>query len=152
MRRFAPLALVAALACSADSTTGLGLTPFTLEITAPASVQGASTVSNGSPAYTCAVPIQAKAVGGSSGELAEWTGATIAYRLNSNGQTSSQDILGLTDWFGSDRVQDGQTVNAHVALTWASPFSVLITVRYVVVTAQSPLGEARSANLSVACN
>lgn len=121
---------------------------FAVWVTVSDTRTGTSSTVGGVLRYTCSFFILAGATGGAPGDYAAWSYADLLYTLTSSGATSRSTVAqaDLVTWFGSDRITASSPVTADRYAYWSGPFSLLVTLHYVM-----PSGESRASNFWLYC-
>lgn len=95
----------------------------------------------------CEYTLTARATGGAKGEYGAWLHGTLEWRRN--GSVVDTDGLSKTtvlDYWGSDRIRDGDVQKAHRYAEWTETFTLHHTFRYELRS-----GERRSVDVFVGC-
>ncbi|HEX7051678.1 MAG TPA: hypothetical protein VF188_15850 [Longimicrobiales bacterium] len=95
----------------------------------------------------CEYTVTARAIGGETGEYAAWLDGVLQWvkddEVVDTDPLSEQDVI---DFWGSDRIEAGETQAASYYTAWTGEFRLFFTFRF-----ELPSGELGSATAGVAC-
>ena len=130
------IAILALALAGCDSGTEPEPDPFTLSITAPSTVSGQAATRNNTTVHLCSAEVTARASGGDDREdYAVWDSGEMTWTDLATGSTTARWTMSevdLVDFWGSARIDSGESQRAEWEWWGTGPFRVQITMRYEV--------------------